>query len=288
VDSERELEVIRDEMEQTRANLADKLGALESQVRETVTSASETVTSTVEGVKEVVSNVTETVGTVTDTLNIPKQIEQHPWAAMGVAMAAGFVAAQLLGDFGGVARGAPQGPQPDEKPEPRHDGPPAYGAPQPQPRHEEHAKASGPSLMSQAASMLPSLESLVPDFVGKASAALPSFDKLAPELKTLSDTIVNGLGALAVGGVMNIVRELAADALPDSWRGEITKIVDDVTQQLGGKPLPAKQDQQGQQQPSSSQQKPAEGQNIQQKPNEQPQGNPRGRREGRSQLVGQG
>jgi len=38
--------VIRDEMEMTRANLADKLGALENQVRETVSSASETVTST--------------------------------------------------------------------------------------------------------------------------------------------------------------------------------------------------------------------------------------------------
>jgi len=36
--------VIRDEMEMTRANLADKLGALENQVRETVSSASETVT----------------------------------------------------------------------------------------------------------------------------------------------------------------------------------------------------------------------------------------------------
>jgi len=97
VDSERELEVIRDEMEHTRANLADKLGALEEQVRETVSTASETVTSTVEGVKEVVSNVSETVENVTDTFNVSKHIDEHPWVAMGVAMAAGFVAAQMFG-----------------------------------------------------------------------------------------------------------------------------------------------------------------------------------------------
>jgi len=49
--------VIRDEMEQTRANLADKLGALENQVRETVSGATEAVSSTVEGVKGVVETV---------------------------------------------------------------------------------------------------------------------------------------------------------------------------------------------------------------------------------------
>jgi ElaB/YqjD/DUF883 family membrane-anchored ribosome-binding protein len=274
VDSQRELEVIRDEMEQTRANLADKLGALESQVRETVSSASETVASTVEGVKEVVTNVSETVENVTDTLNVPKQIEEHPWIALGIALAAGFVAAQMFSGSRHAAAGAPQPPKPEPQPEPR-----------PEPRQEAHAAASGPSLLSQAASLLPSLESLVPDIAGKAAAAMPSLETLAPELKTLGDTVVNGLGGLAVGGVMNIVRELAAEALPDSWKGEITKLVDDLTQQLGGKPLAAKEEEE---QKPSSPQKPTEGQSVQQKPNEQSQGNPRGRREGWNQLVGQG
>jgi len=114
VDSERELEVIRDEMEQTRANLADKLGALEEQVRETVSSASETVTSTVEGVKDVVNNVTETVENVTEAFDVSKQIDRHPWVAMGVAMAAGFVTAQLLGGSRSTAapmRGAARSPR---------------------------------------------------------------------------------------------------------------------------------------------------------------------------------
>jgi len=262
--------VIRDEMEQTRANLADKLGALESQVRETVSTASETVSSTVEGVKEVVSNVSETVGSVTDTLNVPKHIEQHPWVALGVAVAAGFVAAQM---FGGsrqqAAPAAPQPPKPEPRPEPRAE-----------PSHEKQSSAGGTSF----GSLLPSLESLVPDVTSKAAAMLPSMESLAPEIKHLGDTVVAGLGGLAVGGGMNVIRELVADAVPGSWKGEITKIVDDLTQQLGGKPLSGKQ-QQGEQQP---QQKPADGQDAQQKPNEQGQGNARGRREARNQLVGQG
>jgi len=271
--------VIRDEMEQTRANLADKLGALEEQVRETVSTASETVTSTVEGVKEVVSNVSETVGSVTETLNFPKQIEQHPWIAVGVAVAAGFAAAQL---FGGSRQVVVTGSQPTPQPEPK---------PQPasQPRYQAASapstSSSGPSLLSQAASMLPSFDKLMPDL----SSKIPAFETLAPELKKLGDTVVEGMGALAVGGVMNIVRELVAGALPDSWKGEITKLVDDVTQQLGGKPLSQKQ-QEGEQKPSSD--KPADGQNAQPRPNEQAQGNQGGQRNRREpqhgQLVGQG
>jgi len=276
VDSERELEVIRDEMEQTRANLADKLGALEEQVRDTVSSASETVSSTVEGVKDVVSNVTETVENVTDTFNVSKQIEQHPWIVMGVAVAAGFAAAQLLGSSR-PAVGAPQGPQPT--------------VPPPEPRREPQraAQSNGPSLLSQAASALPSIESIGAGLKEKAASLVPNFDEFGPELKQLGDTVLAGLGGLAVGGVMNLVRELAADAVPDAWRNEVTKMIDDVTTQLGGKPLPGRR-QDGEKQPDQ-QHKPAEGQGApQQKPNEpQGQGNAtRGRREGRNQLVGQG
>jgi len=152
---DRELEVIRDEMEQTRANLADKLGALETQVRETVSSASETVTSTVEGVKEVVETVSDTVGSVTETFNISKHVEQM-------------------------------------------------------------------------ASMLPSFESLLPD------------------VKEAGNTLISGLGGLAVGSVMSVVRDLVANNLPQDWQGEITKLVDQVTRQLGGKVQPVKQEHNGQ------------------------------------------
>jgi ElaB/YqjD/DUF883 family membrane-anchored ribosome-binding protein len=109
-----ELEVIRDQMEETRASLADKLEALESQVRETVQSASETVTSAVDGAKEVVSSVTEgakqvvdqvseTVDTVKEKLDVTRYVERYPWASLGVAVAAGFCAGQLLPSWSTIA-----------------------------------------------------------------------------------------------------------------------------------------------------------------------------------------
>jgi len=95
-----ELEVIRGQMEATRESLADKLGELESQVRETVQAAGETVTSTVDGVKEVVSSVTDTVSstveTVKETFNLRKQVEEHPWTALGAAVAVGAIGGWLV------------------------------------------------------------------------------------------------------------------------------------------------------------------------------------------------
>jgi ElaB/YqjD/DUF883 family membrane-anchored ribosome-binding protein len=102
-----ELEVIRGQMEETRASLADKLEALESQVLGTVHSATETVSSAVEGAKEVVASVTEgaknvvetvteTVESVKESLSVSRLVDRHPWVSMGVSVAAGFAAAQLL------------------------------------------------------------------------------------------------------------------------------------------------------------------------------------------------
>lgn len=211
---DRELEVIRDEMEQTRANLADKLGALETQVRETVSTASETVTSTVEGVKDVVETVTETVGDVTETLNFSKHIEENPWIAMGIALAAGFVVGQV---FGGSSQ-----PQPAPAP------PPPPPAPEPprqfeQPRHVEPARPSH----SQEEGIL-----------GQLGSALPSLESMIPDIKGVGETMVTGLAGLAVGSVMGVVRELVAENLPSDWKGEVNNLVDQVTRQLGGKPQP--------------------------------------------------
>ena len=95
-----ELEVIRTEMEATRGSLADKIGALESQVRDTVAEAGEAVSATKEGVMDVVASVADTVTSVKEsvkeTFNISKHVEEHPWAALGVAVAAGAMGGFLL------------------------------------------------------------------------------------------------------------------------------------------------------------------------------------------------
>ena len=101
-----ELEVIRTEMEATRGSLAQKIGELESQVRDTVSEAGHAVEATKEGVMDVVSSVTDSVTSVKESLketfNISKHVEDHPWAAFGVAVAVGAVGAFLLRSSNGV------------------------------------------------------------------------------------------------------------------------------------------------------------------------------------------
>jgi len=200
--------VIRDEMEQTRANLADKLGALENQVRETVSGATEAVSSTVEGVKEVVETVSETVETVTDTLNVSRHVEQHPWLALGAAVATGFVAAQIIDRM--------------TRPAPAPVPPPAPATPelplQPVAQAQPAAPREQPAQKEESG-LLHSLESMLPD------------------VKGVANTLVSSLGGLAVGSLMGVIRELAANGLPPEWKGEVTKLVDQVTTKLGGKPL---------------------------------------------------
>jgi len=195
--------VIRDEMEQTRASLADKLGALETQVRQTVSGATEAVSSTVEGVKEVVSSVTETVESVTETFNVSKQVERNPWMAMGAAVATGFVVAQVISRASAPAAAPATSHPPQPSNGSAHAAP---GAPQPAQQGEEHG-------------LMHTLGSIMPDMSG------------------VMNTMVSSLGGLAVGGLMGVIREMAASGLPDAWRGDVTKLIDQVTNQLGGKPL---------------------------------------------------
>lgn len=195
-----ELEVIRDEMEQTRANLADKLGALENQVRETVSGATEAVSSTVDGVKDVVSTVSETVESVTETFNVSKQVEKNPWMAMGAAVATGFVLAQVL------SRASE--PSPSPAPTPSEPSPRPAAPPQPAERKEE-------------------------------DGLMDSLGKMLPDLSGVTNTLVSNLGGLAVGSLMGLIREFASSGLSKEWQGDVTKLIDQVTTQLGGKPLDA-------------------------------------------------
>jgi len=202
--------VIRDEMEQTRANLAEKLGALENQVRETVSGATEAVSSTVEGVKDVVSSVSETVETVTETFNVTRQVEQHPWMAVGAAMATGFVLAQVIGRPSHLAEGAPPAtsppPAPPQPAASHHATSQATGAPQPTQQHHE-------------------------------SGVMHSLEAMLPDMKGVMGTVVSSLGGLAVGGLMGVIREMAARGLPPEWKGDVSRLIDQVTTQLGGKTL---------------------------------------------------
>jgi len=85
-----ELEVIQDEMRQTRSSLAEKLDALEGTVQDTVEDAKSAVSDTVEGVKETVENVKE-------SLDVRRHVERRPWLMVGGAFALGYVGGCLMG-----------------------------------------------------------------------------------------------------------------------------------------------------------------------------------------------
>lgn len=229
---DRELEVIHNQMEETRESLASKLGALESQVRDTVGTASEAVTSTVEGVKDVVETVSETVGSVTETFNFGKQIEEHPWAAFGAAVACGFVAAQLFG---------PSSTTPSYQPSYR---PPAPAAPPQESMLSQASHAVSEAVSGATNAAGEAISSAVSGATSAAGDALSSAvsetaNQAGEAMQEAWKTASTGVGALAVGTLMGVVRELTASVVPSEWKKDINQLLDQVTHQLGGKPLQA-------------------------------------------------
>jgi ElaB/YqjD/DUF883 family membrane-anchored ribosome-binding protein len=104
-----EQEIIRQQMEDTRTALKEKLETLEQQVVDTVHGATEAVSDTVETVKETVvtvkATVEETVENVKETFNLSRHVQEHPWPALACATLVGFMGGRLLN------RTKPQGMQ---------------------------------------------------------------------------------------------------------------------------------------------------------------------------------
>lgn len=89
-----EPEMIRQQIDETRSSLAEKLETLESEVKETVQTAKETVQETIGTVKETVQ---ETVATVKRTFDLPYQTEQHPFLMVGLSFLGGVAVGALIG-----------------------------------------------------------------------------------------------------------------------------------------------------------------------------------------------
>lgn len=86
---ELDAEVIRQQMEQTRSDLTEKFAELESQVAETIQSTGTAIDSTMSSIRGAVVNVRE-------SLSLRKQIQQHPWYALGGSLAVGMLAEALM------------------------------------------------------------------------------------------------------------------------------------------------------------------------------------------------
>jgi ElaB/YqjD/DUF883 family membrane-anchored ribosome-binding protein len=215
-----EPEVIRDQMQETRTALTEKLEALESQVSGTVQSATAAVTDTVQAVKE---SVTGTVGTVKDTVqetvstvkesvrdafDLPGHVERHPWVAMLGSVAVGYVAGRLLN---GAAAGAVS--------ETVRNAPREYSAfKEAAPKRKKGMNGHGDGAHKEKKE--PSSEQGV--LGGLANA-------FADELDTLK-----GLGLSAVAGV---VRDLVTQSVGGEVGERLRQWMNDVTEKMGAKPL---------------------------------------------------
>ena len=219
-----EAEVIKHQMEETRSSLAEKLETLEHQVVGTVQQTTAAVSNTVDAVKETVESVKgavgdtvekakesvhETVESLQESLNISHQVQRHPWGMFTGSVALGLLAGYLLPTGQRRSRGY------------------GYRAP-------------------FGDGYIPRRSNLSEEFRHETSAGYAAGAAAAPSepsaLSKLGDALGNEWGklkGLAIGTALGLVRDLVVDGLPESVRPDLTNMVNEITENLGGKVLPS-------------------------------------------------
>lgn len=202
-----EPEVIRQQMEETRASLTEKLETLEQQVVGTVQGATTAVSETVESVKEAVQqtvdtvkgSVQDTVDSVKDTFDVPRQVDRYPWLMMGGAIALGYVGGRLL-------------LRSSEGPRTYWSSPPTTNGRRDSPPTPEYrpAAAAPPSEADSG-------------WLGAIG------DSYGPEIARLK--------GLAIGAVLGLVRDAIARSAPEPMRPRLTDVIDSITTKVGGQPI---------------------------------------------------
>jgi ElaB/YqjD/DUF883 family membrane-anchored ribosome-binding protein len=202
-------DVIRNQMEDTRTSLTDKLETLEKQVVDTVQDATSNVAETVAAVKD---SVQDTVTSVKDTVqetfsavkesmrqsvnavkgvfDIPEHVDRHPWAMMGGSVVLGYVLGAVLRGSGATRHSfsSLRSPQP------------ASSRSSSNGRHEDTGPQSSEGLLT----------------------------KLAPEISKLK--------GLALGAVVGAVREMIQNAVPPDLASSLNEIFTSITEKVTGAP----------------------------------------------------
>jgi len=206
-------EVIRKQMEETRADLTEKLEALENQITEKVEATTEAVSGTVEAVKETVENVTDTVQdtvhTVADAFNFKRHFERHPWLMFGGAITLGCMAAYLLR---GKAH-ANEGPWEDEE------GP--------------QTTSRRASALAESASWQEPEQQPAPSWHRSEEPSRPQEE----DKKSWFWEEVGHLKNLAVGTLLGTISDMAARSLPETLGKKVSEEVDHLTGRLGAEPI---------------------------------------------------
>ncbi|HEV3236616.1 MAG TPA: hypothetical protein VGZ25_06480 [Gemmataceae bacterium] len=193
--------VIRQEIDETRQSLTEKLETLENQVMGTVQQARDTVQDTIDTVK---STVTDTVDSVKRTFDIEYQVSQRPFVCSGLSFAAGFMAGALI-------KGAGQ--------------------------HRSFSNGTHASHLGQEPTQF-SRDNEFGSYNGQMPESAARFSSVAePKSKNLFSDELTRVKGLALGTLMGLVRDYAKQSLPQSLAPHIDEVIDSATAKLGGQPL---------------------------------------------------
>jgi len=231
--------MIRQQMEETRSSLQEKLETLEHQVVNTVQESVAAVTDTVESVKTAVQDtvdtvkdtvqgtvdtmkdtvqgtvdsvkdtVQETVATVKEHLDVRQYVERNPWAMFLGSAAVGYIGGYLL-----------QG-----------------GTPAPR----RTALPPGPVYQGEPVFNESPTQRFVPEErrVSTRRPEEPAKESWFDGLTGLFGNELSKLKGLAIGTGLSVVREMITSSAPPPFGKELAEMINNVTLKLGGQPIPA-------------------------------------------------
>jgi hypothetical protein len=240
-------EVIQNDLDETRASLADKLAQLGDKitgtvenvgetvenvteratetvetVKETVDAVKDTVSGTVENVKDTVSGTVETVKesvssaleTIKETFNLQRQVEERPWLVMSGAVLLGFVGGKLIGNL--------------TAPRERH-------------RYREYdgGRARGAAYQNVTESSRPQQEPAHESSAGREESSSHSgwLENVTHNLSEHLGPELNNLKGLALGTLFGVARDMVTRNLPRSLKDEVGNVFNSINQKLGGKKI---------------------------------------------------
>jgi ElaB/YqjD/DUF883 family membrane-anchored ribosome-binding protein len=231
-----EPDVIRNEIEQTRESLTEKIEKVEEQfkdtlgsVKDTLTGVKDTVENTIDSVKEkvqdtvqsVTSTVEGTVASVKQTFDVPQQVRRHPWALAGCSLVAGLAAGYFLAG----RRGAMSWAYRSAPPRPRFDGRAGYQS------------SAGNYQQPAASNYQPAASSYQPAASVQPSRAEPEQPGLLTRLLGPFESEIDKVKETAIGVLIGLMRDTLKRSLPPTLAANVDEIMDSATRKAGGKPV---------------------------------------------------
>jgi hypothetical protein len=219
--SEKSPDEIRRKIEETRADLAERLETLEHEVTDTVSGAANAVVDTVHTVKNTVDGtvralgqkVDGTVDSVKQTLNLRRQVERHPWSMVSGSIALGYLAGSVLPTTMRLTQAAISR---------RHVSTRSYFEPELALPEVDHYRETDRFLDNE------------PEEVATESRESSVWTNLAqqfaPEIAQVRQ--------VAIGGLVGLLAEQVKKSLPDNLSVQVGGIIDSVTGKLAGKTAP--------------------------------------------------